>query len=68
MKNIVRIYEIDLYFSANYKKIIQVDKNGQQFILFRIDIYFAKYCLKQKIIDYLCNQNVRFMGLKSQDL
>ena len=64
----VRIYEIDLYFSENYKKIIQVDKNGQQYILFRIDIYFTKYCLKQKITDYLCNQNVVFVGLKSQDL
>ena len=25
-------------------------------------------CLKQKIIDYLCSQNVVFVGLKSQDL
>ena len=45
----VRIYEIDLYFSENYKKIIQVDKNGQQYILFRIDIYFTKYCLAVEI-------------------
>ena len=41
----VTIYEIDLYFSENYKKRIQVDKNGQQYILFRINIYFTKYCL-----------------------
>ena len=41
----VRIYEIDLYFSENYKKNIQVDKNGQQYKLFRIDIYLAKCCL-----------------------
>ena len=40
----VTIYEIDLYFSENYEKRIQVDKNGQQYILFRIDIYFTKYC------------------------
>ena len=26
----IKIYEIDLYFSENYKKRIQVDKNGQQ--------------------------------------
>ena len=41
----VRIYEIQLYFSENYKKRIQVDNNGQQYILFSIDIYFTKYCL-----------------------
>ena len=45
----VRIYEIDLYFSENYKKRIQIDKNGQQYILFRIDIYFTKYCLAVEI-------------------
>ena len=45
----VRIYEIDLYFSENYKKNIQVDKNGQQYILFRIDMYFTKYCLAVEI-------------------
>ena len=30
-------------------KKIQVDNNGQQYILFRIDIYFAKYCLAIEI-------------------
>ena len=45
----VRIYEIDLYFSENYKKRIQVDKNGQQYILFSIDIYFTKYSLAMEI-------------------
>ena len=45
----IKIYEIDLYFSENYKKRIQVDKNGQQYILFRIDIYFTKYCLAIEI-------------------
>ena len=39
----VRIYEIDLYFSENYKKRIQVDTNCRQYLLFRIDIYFTKY-------------------------
>ena len=45
----VKIYETDIYFSENYKKRIQVDKNGQQYILFRIDIYFTKYCLAVEI-------------------
>ena len=44
----VRIYEIDPYFSEHYKKI-QVDSNGQKYILFRIDIYFTKYCLAVEI-------------------
>ena len=45
----VKIYKVDLYFSENYKKRIQVDKNGQQYILFRIDVYFTKYCLAIEI-------------------
>ena len=44
----VKIYEIDPYFSEHYKKI-QVHSNGQQCILFRIDIYFTKYCLAVEI-------------------
>ena len=45
----VRIYEIDLYFSENYIKKIQVDNNDQQDIFFKIDIYFTKYCLAVEI-------------------
>ena len=45
----VKIYEINLYFSEDYKKRIQFDKSGQQYILFRIDIYFTKYCLAVEI-------------------
>ena len=33
----------------NTIKKIQVDKNGQQYILSRIDIYFTKYCLAIEI-------------------
>ena len=44
----VKIYEIHPYFSEHYEKI-QVDDNGQQYILFRIDIYFTKYCLAVEI-------------------
>ena len=44
-----KIYEIDPYFCEHYKKRIQVDKNDQQYILFRIDIYFTKYCLAIEI-------------------
>ena len=41
----VKIYKIDPYFSEHYKKRIQVDNNGKKYILFRIDVYFTKYCL-----------------------
>ena len=50
-EKVVRIYEIDPYFSEHYKKEkkIQVDDNDQKYILFRIDIYFTKYCLAIEI-------------------
>ena len=44
----VKICEIYPYFSEYYKKI-QVNSNGQQYILFRIDTYFTKYCLAVEI-------------------
>ena len=45
----VKIYEVDPYFSENYEKRIQVDNNGEKYILFRTDIYFTKYCLAVEI-------------------
>ena len=45
----VRIYEIDLYFYEHYKEKIQVDNNDQEYILFRIDIYFTEYFLAVEI-------------------
>ena len=45
----VRIFEIDPYFSEHYKEKIQTDKNGNKYILFRIDIYFTKYFLAVEI-------------------
>ena len=45
----VRIYEIDPYFYEHYKKKIQVDNNDQEYILFRIDIYFTEYFLAVEI-------------------
>ena len=44
----VKVYEIDPYFREHYKKT-QVDKNGKQHILFRIDIFYTKYCLAVEI-------------------
>ena len=45
----VKIYEIDLCFYEHYNKKIQVDKNGCEYILFRIDVYFTKYFLAVEI-------------------
>ena len=39
----VKICEIDPYFYEHYRKNIQVDKNGYECILFRIDVYFTEY-------------------------
>ena len=44
----VKIYEIDPYFYEHYKKI-QVDNNDQEYILFRIDIYFTECFLAVEI-------------------
>ena len=45
----VRIYEIDPYFYEHYKEKIQVDNNDQEYILFRIDVYFTEYFLAVEI-------------------
>ena len=34
---------------VNIMKKIQVDNNGKKYILFRIDVYFTKYCLAVEI-------------------
>ena len=41
----VKIYEIDPYFYEHYRKKIETDENGSEYILFRIDIYFTEYFL-----------------------
>ena len=45
----VKIYEIDPYFYDNYKEKIQVENNDQEYILFRIDIYFNEHSLAVEI-------------------
>ena len=45
----VKIYKIDLYFCQHYKEKIEVDKNGCEYILFRIDVYFTEYLLAVEI-------------------
>ena len=38
----VQVYNIDPYFYKHYKEKTQVDKNGREYISFRIDIYFTE--------------------------
>ena len=45
----VKIYNIDPYFCEHYKEKIQVDKNGCEYISFRIDVYFTEYLLAIEI-------------------
>ena len=44
-----KIYKIDPYFYEHYKEKRQVDKNGREYILFRIDVYFTEYLLSVEI-------------------
>ena len=46
----VKIYKIDPYFYEHYKEKIQVDKNGCEYILYRIDVYFTKYLSAVKMM------------------
>ena len=41
----VKIYEINNYFHERYKEKIKCDKNGHEYILFEIDIYFSDHSL-----------------------
>ena len=45
----VKIYEIDPYFYEHYRKKIETDENGSEYILFRIDIYFTEYFVATEI-------------------
>ena len=45
----VKTFKIDPYFCEHYKEKIQVDKNGQENILFRIDVYSTEYLLAIEI-------------------
>ena len=49
LKNILLGFTKLILILVKIIKKIQVDNNGQQYILFRIDIYFTKYCLAIEI-------------------
>ena len=45
----VRIYKTDPYFYEKYERLIKVEKNGGENILFKIDIYLFKQKLAVEI-------------------
>ena len=45
----VKVYGIDRFFYKHHKQKIKVDKNGCEYILFKIDVYFTKYFLAAEI-------------------
>ena len=45
----VKVYGIDRFFYKHHKQKIKVDKNGCEYILFKIDVYFTKYFLAPEI-------------------
>ena len=45
----VRVYKTDSLFYEHHKEKIKVDKNGCEYILFRIDVYFTEYFLAVEI-------------------
>ena len=45
----VKINNIHPHFCEHYKEKVQVDRNGYEYILFRIDAYFTEYLLAVEI-------------------
>ena len=41
----IKINNIHPYFCEHYKEKVQVNRNGYEYILFRIDAYFTEYLL-----------------------
>ena len=61
----VKIDTIDPYFCEHYKEKIQVDKNGYEYIAFRIDAHFTDYLLPVEI-DEACWYRPYFWGEKTK--
>ena len=49
MKNILLRFMKLIFILLSIIKKIQFDSNGKKYILFRIDLYFTKYCLAVEI-------------------
>ena len=49
LKNILLEFIKLIFFNEHHKEKIKVDKNGCEYILFRIDVYFTEYFLAVEI-------------------
>ena len=64
----VKIYETDLFFYEHHKEKIKVEKNGCEYILFRIDVYFTEYFLAVEIEEQNHEGRTFIFGKKIQEL
>ena len=62
----VKIHEIDPYFYEHYKKNIQLDENGHEYILFRIKVYFNEYPLAVEVDEKNMLAEVLFLRRKDK--
>ena len=64
----LKVYEIDNnYFHKQYKEKIQVDKNGNEYILLEIDIFFSEHNLVVDIEEKDGHKDLN-VELKKQEL
>ena len=49
LKNILLEFIKLIFFNEHHKEKIKVDKNGCEYILFRIDVYFTEHFLAVEI-------------------
>ena len=64
----LKVYEIDNnYFHKQYKEKIQVDKNGNEYILLEIDIFFSEHNLVVDIEEKDGDKDLN-VELKKQEL
>ena len=62
----VKIREIDPYFYEHYKKNIQLDENGHEYISFRIKVYFNEYLLAVEIDEKNMLAEILFLRRKDK--
>ena len=62
----VKIYDIVPYFYEHCKEKVQANKNGCEYILFRIDVYFIEYFLTVEIDEKCYNDRDLIFEKKRQ--
>ena len=62
----VTIYKIDPYFYEHYKELTKVDKNGHNYMLFKIDSYFLDQILAAEIDEKYLLKGILFLRKKDK--